>query len=199
MSLVPIIGAGLAIGFLVAGCTGDGDPKTRASGVPGTASPTLEPTWPTGFPLGVDALKIGEPYYQPFGYRTDTVQQFNVPYGALHSKHNRPPSGTRWAGLRVETCADRDMPGINTFVASAKSWTLRDAQGSHLRRHRTIRSDAFASVMYPEKESVPPGDCDSGWVLWALPSGFIPTAASFDKAAGPPRSIAEWALPPTSS
>jgi hypothetical protein len=144
-------------------------------------------------PRGENALRIGQTF--DTGYSTITVQKFFDPFPS--GKKHRPPAGTRWAGLRIQTCADADMSAMETFSAGAKEWDLVNDAGDHL-MHRRTHSDTFPWLIYPPTSvSVHTGECVSGYALWALPDDFTATTAVLVpewKASRRP-SRAEWILP----
>jgi len=97
-----------------------------------------------------------------------TVHDFADPFPA----RTTPPTGTRWAGLDIETC----YGGWVAIAAEAEAWELVDADGDHLTVNYT-RSDVSPREAYPHFKSVADGDCVRGWALWALPAQFTPVTA----------------------
>ena len=123
-----------------------------------------------------ESLRIGESFHQ-YDRRTTTAAKFRDPLPS--GQEQRPPAGARFVGLMINTCAHAAMNPTNAFSASALDWELIDAVG-HGRRPQRTELGTLSGPTYPMSGvAVHPGDCERGWVVWALPEDINATTAVF--------------------
>ncbi|GAA5188418.1 hypothetical protein GCM10023322_39070 [Rugosimonospora acidiphila] len=165
-ALLTVLFAGLTAG-LTGGCGGQttGSPGPIVTPPPGAGQqpPSVSPgSAPQGH-------AIGETVTANNGFISATVFGYDQPAAAAMAP-DRP--GDEWAAADIQTCAESGS--VFEATVSDGPWSLRYPDDSSIVATRTS-SAQFPKPAYPSSpQSLRPGQCLRGWVVFAVPAGKRP-------------------------
>lgn len=152
----------VALSFALASCT-------RVEGLPPAADTTLvtaasttapAPDLSVPQPLG-DTISLAEA-----GTRVEVTVQAVYQDSAPDAT---PPRGGHWASANVQTCVKDSQPPL---AVGYGDWLATDASGG-VYRASAMNDKPSPAPRYPETDSVAPGACVSGWVMFPVAFGAV--------------------------